>query len=261
MDQNIKLLLFIKISTFILLTWIYYINSELVQLYNLKCTFNKSPDKNYNLSKRFDKKSYRILAKYKQNKDSNDIYLKEIFENNGENKKRNIFNNENCRTGKNKQSNRNLLNKAQYYIDVIDYNNGMFDGKNFHFEKKWLKKRDYDEFRKQKRRSGEIALKKIKFRSYGLGITIFSFFLFLGIGLAVLPKLPFLKGVWDAIEKAQFFIQLKGAIEVAETYVNNYLYVILFIVLMVILSAIVIIVIYKILRNNEKYEKIKLMIE
>ncbi|SBT85663.1 fam-m protein [Plasmodium malariae] len=254
MDKKVKLLLFIKIFTFILLTWICYFDSEL-------CTYNKSIDKNYKHCKKFYTKSYRTLAKCKQNNNSNNVCLKEMLENNGVNNQRDISNNVKCREGKNKPSNRSLLNKAQYYVKIIDYNNGMFDGKHFHFEKKWIKKRDYDEFVEKKRKISDIALKKIKLRSYGFGVTIIFIFLFLGIGLAVLPKLPFLQVIWKTIEKASYFQSFKAAIESVERYVNNNLYILLYIVLMVILSVAVIIVIHKILRNNEKYTKMWLINE
>ncbi|SBS93846.1 Plasmodium exported protein (Pm-fam-a like), unknown function, partial [Plasmodium malariae] len=115
-----------------------------------------------------DSRSYRLLAKYKQNKDSNISCLKEEKTFSG-----------NMNEGKNSQSNRSPLNKAQYYTEIIDYDNGMFDGKHFHFEKKLIKKKDYDDLLEIKRRICDIALKKIKFRKYRYGaFMIFLFFLF-----------------------------------------------------------------------------------
>ncbi|SBS96010.1 Plasmodium exported protein (Pm-fam-a like), unknown function [Plasmodium malariae] len=183
-----------------------------------------------------------------------------MFVNNGENNEGDISNNEKCRKGKNKQSNRSLLNKAQYYTEIIDYNNGTFDGKHFHFQKKWIKKKDHDDFLEKNRRICDITLEKIKFRKYRFGVAIFIIFLFLGIGLAVLPKLPFMESVWTSINNS-LPEALKGAIEAAQKYVNNYLYLILYTALFVILSIMLIIAIYKILRNNEKYNKIKLITE
>ncbi|SBT85799.1 fam-m protein [Plasmodium malariae] len=253
MDQKIKMLFFIKISTFILLTWIFHFNSEL-------STFNKSINKNYKPSKKLDTRSYRILRKYKKENNSNNVFLKKMFVNNGENNEGDISNNEKCRKGKNKQSNRSLLNKAQYYTEIIDYNNGTFDGKHFHFQKKWIKKKDHDDFLEKNRRICDITLKKIKFRKYRFGVAIFIIFLFLGIGLAILPKLPFMESVWTSMDNL-LPNALKEAIETAQKYVNNYLYLILYTALFVILSIILIIGIYKMLRNNEKYNKIKLITE
>ncbi|SBS98933.1 Plasmodium exported protein (Pm-fam-a like), unknown function, partial [Plasmodium malariae] len=119
----------------------------------------------------------------------NIVCLKEKFPNNEDIEYKNISNNAKGANRRSKQSNRSLLNKAQYYTEVIDYNNGMFDGKHFHFEKKWIKKKDYDDFLEKKRRICNIALKKIKFKNYGYIVTMFVIFLFFGIGLPVLSNL------------------------------------------------------------------------
>ncbi|SCN12440.1 fam-m protein [Plasmodium malariae] len=181
MVHKIKLLFFIKIFTFILLTWIYQFNSEL-------CTFNKFGDKNYNPSEKLDTGCYRILAKDKQHNDSNNVYSKEKFTNNEENNQKEIYKNEMFRKRKSIQSNRSMLNKAQYYTEVIDYNNGIFDGKHFHFQKKWIKKKNYDTFLEKKRRICNIALKKIRFRKYRYAVFMLFFFFLLGIGLPMSCK-------------------------------------------------------------------------
>ncbi|SBT85457.1 fam-m protein [Plasmodium malariae] len=248
MNQKIMLFLFIKISTFILLTWVYDFYSEL-------STFNKIIDKNYNLSKKLDTRNYRLLAKYKLNSHSNNMCLKEIFEDNEENKQRDLSNNEKWIKEKNKQSSRNLLNKAQYYIEVIDYNNGMFDGKHFHFQKKWVKKRDFDTFIAKKKRIGDISLKKIKFRSYKFGFVIFFIFFLLGIGLPVSSAFNFSDGS-DVGNTILSFLQSKLGLGS-----NGNAYILLFAVTFIMLAVLIIIAIYKILNNNEKYQKIKLMME
>ncbi|SBS99478.1 Plasmodium exported protein (Pm-fam-a like), unknown function [Plasmodium malariae] len=109
--------------------------------------------------------------------------------NNEEWKKKYISNNERVSIGRKKQSNRSILNKEQYYTELIDYNNGMFDGKHFHFEKKWIKKKDYDNFLENRKRIRHIALKKIKFKNYGFGVVLFFIFCFLGIGIPALPEI------------------------------------------------------------------------
>lgn len=77
---------------------------------------------------------------------------------------------------KSKQTNRSLLKNAEYYTDVIDYNNGLFDEKHVHIDKKWIKQKGYNDFLEKRRRIGDIALKKIKFRNYGFGVVMFFFF-------------------------------------------------------------------------------------
>ncbi|KAI4834039.1 uncharacterized protein MKS88_000185 [Plasmodium brasilianum] len=253
MEQKIRLILFIKIVEFIFSTWICHFNN------NLRLC-NESLNNKFNLDRKSYTSYYRSLAKYKQKKDSNILGLREDIPNNLEHKKRNISNSENRSEGRNKKSNGSLLNKAQYYSEVVDYNNGMFDGKHFHFEKKWIKKKDYDNFLQKKRRICDITLKKIKFKNYGFGVAIFLFFFLLGI------LLPTLRGFEMSLTKVkrkekqvllEFIEQLKTLTKLEE----GHIYLILFGVLMIILSILVIITIYKILKNNEKYNKIKLMTE
>ncbi|SBS92911.1 Plasmodium exported protein (Pm-fam-a like), unknown function, partial [Plasmodium malariae] len=224
------------------------------------CTYNKSNDRNYKHCKKFYTKSYRTLAKCKQNNNLNNVCLEEMFENNGENHQRDISNNEKCRKGKNESSNRRLLNKAQYYTEIIDYNNGTFDGKNFHFEKKWIKKKDYDCYLEKRRRICNIALKKIKLRSYGFGVFLFFLFFLLGIGIPALYGINSLNIKWSDIEKHPFWKYFKDPIKsIVPKEIRPYIHIISFSILIIIISVILIVVIYKILRNNEKYNKIKLI--
>ncbi|SBS93620.1 Plasmodium exported protein (Pm-fam-a like), unknown function [Plasmodium malariae] len=229
-------------------------------------TFNESLDEIC----KFDKKLYignnRLLAKYKQNKDLNISGLKENIPYNTDYEKKDIYNNERGAKGKNKQSNRNLLNKAQYYTEVVDYNNGMFDGKYFHFEKKWIKKKDYDTFLEKNRRIKNIALKKIKFRSYGFGIAIFFFFFLMGIGLPILRAYESVEGAHFTPFKTcwEFIYTTLGLGADGETQVIpgvEYFFLAIFVFLIILLAVSLIVTIHKILRNNEKYEKIKLMVK
>ncbi|SBS96596.1 Plasmodium exported protein (Pm-fam-a like), unknown function [Plasmodium malariae] len=221
---------------------------------------------------KFDKKLYignnRLLAKYKQNNDLNISGLKENIPYNTDYEKKDISNNERGAKGKNKRSNRNLLNKAQYYTEVVDYNNGIFDGKHFHFEKKWIKKKDYDTFLEKNRRIKNIALKKIKFRNYGFGIAIFFFFFLMGIGLPILRAYESVKGAVFTPFKTcwEFIYKILGLAEGANGQTSNsvvpgveYFYIAIFVFLIILLAVSLIVTIPKILRNNEKYEKIKLM--
>ncbi|SBT00829.1 Plasmodium exported protein (Pm-fam-a like), unknown function, partial [Plasmodium malariae] len=148
--------------------------------------FNRSVNEKFDLDHKFGTINHRLLGKHKQYMSSNNIELMDDMSNYGECKIRNLSNNEKGSKEIKKQANKRILDKAQYYTEVLDYNNGMFDGKYFHFEKKWVKKKDYDTFLEKKRRIQNIALKKIKFRSYGCGITIIFFFFLLGIGLPIL---------------------------------------------------------------------------
>ncbi|SBS93598.1 Plasmodium exported protein (Pm-fam-a like), unknown function [Plasmodium malariae] len=224
-------------------------------------TYAKSIHKNCDLDRKSDTRNYRLLSKYKQDKISNNLELKDYISNDGESKKRNKSNNEKGIKGTKKQPNRSILNNAQYYTDVVDYNSGMFDGKHFHFEKKWIKKKDYDNFLEKKRRLGDIALKKVKFKNYVFGVAIFFIFFLLGIGLPILRGLKLSLGSTEyqaTIIDNQILNFLKKILGLQK---EGYAYILLFAVTFIMLSILIILAIYKILRNNEKYQKIKLMNE
>ncbi|SBS95622.1 Plasmodium exported protein (Pm-fam-a like), unknown function [Plasmodium malariae] len=223
--------------------------------------FNKYLVDNCNIRRKLDTINDRLLAKYKQDNCSNTVVLKEDTQYNRECEKKNISSYKKWTNEKNKKYNRNLLNKAKYYTEVVDYNNGMFDGKHFHFEKKWIKKKDYDNSLENKRRICDIALKKIKFRSYGFGVTLFFIFLFLGIGLSILPIFDFWKSLESKFESAPLIGTLYKSIDGLNKHEQFYVYLALFSVIIIMFSVMLIIGIYKILRNNEKYNKIKLMSE
>ncbi|SBT01558.1 Plasmodium exported protein (Pm-fam-a like), unknown function, partial [Plasmodium malariae] len=145
--------------------------------------------------------------------------------------------------------------------EVIDYNNGMFDGKHFHFEKKWIKKKDYDDFLERKRRICDIALKKIKFKNYGYIVAMFVIFFFFGIGVPILSNLESLDTAWKGLRGTNILKILYDAVENWGKTVNSYIYLTLFSVLMLTLIIVLVKGICKILRNNEKYNKIKLITE
>ncbi|SBS94728.1 Plasmodium exported protein (Pm-fam-a like), unknown function, partial [Plasmodium malariae] len=215
-------------------------------------SINKSLYDILKVNRKLGIRNYRLLAKCKEKKGSNIVELNEDMANNVKCEKYSLYNNEKALTKKKKKSNRYPLNKAQYYTEVTDYNNGIFDGKYFHFEKKLIKKKDYDSFLEEKRRIRDITLKKIKFRSYGFGIVIFFLFFLFGIGLPILHGLEYLKNVLSPLET------LLGS---AGDQAKKYSFLISFGILIIILSIIILVSIPKILKNNEKYKKIKYMTE
>ncbi|SBS96159.1 Plasmodium exported protein (Pm-fam-a like), unknown function [Plasmodium malariae] len=221
----------------------------------------KSVDDNFYLGKKLDTRYYRSLSKYKQDNDSNNICLRERFSNNGVNERRDIFNDKKVVRKKNQQLIRSSLNNAQYFTEILDYNKGMFDGKHFHFEKKWIKKKGYDYFLERNKRICDIALKKLRFRKYRIGVAMFLIFLLLGIGIPILSKLSFFKDIWDKITQDSLWNTFKKFIDPLIKGKEFYIFIALFSVLMTMLSIMLIIVTYKILRNNEKYNKIKLIRE
>ncbi|SBT00975.1 Plasmodium exported protein (Pm-fam-a like), unknown function [Plasmodium malariae] len=233
--------------------------------------FYKSSDDTLKIDRKLEIRNYRLLAKYQQKKGLNIIELNEDIGNKVQCDKEATYNNKNLLREKKKKSNKYPLNKAQYYTEFTDYNNGIFDGKYFHFEKKWIKKEDYDNFLKKKRIIHDTLLKKIKFRSYGFGVVLFIFFLLLGIGLPILRGIELGKDapfktfsyIWKPIYKAFSSSVSTQRAQVGTEAVPGvqYFYLVLFSVLMIILAVLVIVFITKILRNNEKYKKIKYMTE
>ncbi|SBT01640.1 Plasmodium exported protein (Pm-fam-a like), unknown function [Plasmodium malariae] len=257
MNKRIKTNIFIKIAAFIILEWISNFD-------NYKCIFIKFANENCNYDGKLYTRNYRLLAKYKQDNDSNNVLLKERFPNNEVKKQTNISHNEKVTRGKSNQSNKSLLNKAQYYTEIIDNSSVIFDGKHFHFEKKWIKKKHYDSFLEKRRRICDIYLGKIKFKSYGFVIVLFFIFFLVGIGIPILhgvgllqtigtwmTKLPVVENCWKFLEHIFESISLT----------QEHLYILSFGVLLIILTITLIIGVLKILKNNEKYKKLKLMTE
>ncbi|SBT86044.1 fam-m protein [Plasmodium malariae] len=224
-------------------------------------TFNKFVGENFMQCRILDKRNYRLLAKSIKDKDSNNIYLNEFFQNNDKKENKFITNNKKWNKEKNTKSNKSSLNKAQYYTEIIDYNNGIFDGKHFHFEKKLIRKKDYDAFLEKKRRIRDISLKKIKFKNYRFGSTIFLLFLLLGIGLPILQGLNLLQKAGDWIKSLGSMSSVWTTIEGCLGTAKNHFFLIAFSTIIIILVVILVIVIPKILRNNEKYNRIKAMYE
>ncbi|KAI4839641.1 hypothetical protein MKS88_002198 [Plasmodium brasilianum] len=251
MEQKINLLVIIKIAEYVFLTLICHFNK-------FECIAKKSSHENWHIGEKFYTKNYRLLAKYEQLKDLNNAWLKEKYQNSVANGQKHISNSDKVAKGRNQKSNRSSLNKAQYYTEVIDYNNAMFDGKHFHFEKKWMKKKDYDDLVEKNRRISNITEKKIKFRSYGFGLALFLLFFLLGIGFPILKVLGTSKilGTTDPFE--QFLTYIKNYL--GKIYLpEKYFYPLSFAIVIILLAVTIIISISKILINNEKYKKIKLM--
>ncbi|KAI4833923.1 fam-m protein [Plasmodium brasilianum] len=246
MEKNIILILIIKFYAFILLRCLFHLEND--------STYRTSINNNYKLGKIIVIRNYRLLAKYKQDVYSSNSVLRRDMSNKLKYEKKDIHNKEKAIKEKNSKYNRSLLNQAQYYTEFNDYNNGMFDGKHFHFEKKWIKKKKYDDFFEKNKRIGNIALNNIKFRSYSFGVAIIFLIVLLVIGYPILHRYGLLKKAGDQILN---FLKLNEKLGGVEPYIC----VILYGILIVLLSLILIIVFPKILINNEKYNKYKLMTE
>ncbi|SCP03061.1 fam-l protein [Plasmodium malariae] len=197
LERKIKIIVLIKIVVFIFLTRICHIKSDVRP-------FSKSMNEHFELDKKSGTRNYRLLAKYKQDKYSNALGLKEEMTNNGMKKKKDISNNMEGYTGKRKHSNGIPSEFKGNCKSYMKKNKCMFETKNYsYFEKKIFKEMDFMDFLKNN--------KTISNKSYGKVIRkkcvlLFVLPLLMFFLLSVLPIVDLSwglidgnKGLWDAI--------------------------------------------------------------
>ncbi|KAI4840607.1 fam-m protein [Plasmodium brasilianum] len=187
MEQNIKLLYFFLIATFVFLAWI-------CNFYHDVSTFNKYLDYNCSDGIELFTRNYRILAKYKQYKDSYIVRLKQDILKNIESEEKILYNNEKGNNEKNPQFNRSSLNREGLYTQTKDKNDEIFDSKHLNFEQKLIKKSISDFL--EKRRTRNIISKKIKYKSYEFGVGLFFISLLLAIGFPILHGCQVFEIAW-----------------------------------------------------------------
>ncbi|SCN12540.1 fam-l protein [Plasmodium malariae] len=157
MKEKITFLFFKKISIFILLSWICHIN-----------TYTSRHNKSFfecdkHLSKLYAR-NYRLLAKYKQDKDSSIVCLNEQIPN-GVNNKIAIANNEKYAERKKEQSNGILPTNARSHRKDTKSKSCIFETKKYsHLEKKIFKELDYADFLKNNITISDKIYKKIIFK-------------------------------------------------------------------------------------------------
>ncbi|SBT85958.1 fam-l protein [Plasmodium malariae] len=166
MEQNLKSIIFFKICVFVLLTWICHHNSDMIM-------FNNPMDVNCMFHRKIDKRNYRLLTKYKHDKNSIITGLNEDVPYNKLNKKKDISNNEKWETGKKELSSRCFSRNMG--VDKKDMKNKscIFETKKYsHMEKKIFKELDYQNFLKKNRTITNKTYKKIISKKYGLRLAI-----------------------------------------------------------------------------------------
>ncbi|SBT85634.1 fam-l protein [Plasmodium malariae] len=197
MEKKIKSQLFIKIPKFTLLSWICYI-------YIYMSTFNKYLDENYIYSRKIHGTAYRILSKYKQDKYSNALVLKEEMTNNGMKKKKDISNHMEGYTEKRKHANGSPSEFKGNCKSYMKKNKCMFETKKYsHFEKKIFKEMDFMDFLKNNKIISNKFYRKIIRKKCVLQFVLPLLMFFL---LSVLPIVDLSwvladgkNGLWDAI--------------------------------------------------------------
>ncbi|KAI4838048.1 hypothetical protein MKS88_003471 [Plasmodium brasilianum] len=165
MEKQINIQIFIKISTFVLIFW----NSN---FYNVS-GFNKSLNENYIIDRKIGTRFYRLLGKYKPNKNSSILELREKIPNDGVNEKVDICNNEKGKTGLNNKLSENWLKNVKGRNLTMKNKSCIFETKKYSsIEKKIFKELDYEDFLKNNKTISGKIYKKIILKKYGLRIAL-----------------------------------------------------------------------------------------
>ncbi|SCP02948.1 Plasmodium exported protein, unknown function [Plasmodium malariae] len=128
MKQKNKFLFFNIIAIFIFLSWVYYFNNE--------NTFNISLNENCRHRKKLDTKIYRLLAKYKRNKDSSVVFVKVKVPIKEEYAEKDVFNKDEVLRRKNNQSGKHISNNIRDYELSRKKNSSVCTRRDSHFGKR-----------------------------------------------------------------------------------------------------------------------------
>ncbi|SBT85662.1 fam-l protein [Plasmodium malariae] len=165
MEQKITSMLFKKISTFILLSWICHI-------YIYTRTYNKFLDECNNHRRKLYTRNCRLMAKYNQDKNSSVVCLKEETTNSA-NYEKDICNNVKCASVKKNQSNGCLQRNARGQKMYMKNKACVFETKKYsHLEKKIFKELDYEDFLKKNRTISDRIYRKIMRKKCGLRLAL-----------------------------------------------------------------------------------------
>ncbi|SBS96933.1 Plasmodium exported protein (Pm-fam-a like), unknown function, partial [Plasmodium malariae] len=133
---------------------------------------NKSLNECYSHRRKIYATNYRLLAKYKQDRDLSFFCLKEDSPN-GVNYKEDISSNEEGEVGKKKHINGSLSTNARRNKKSLKNKSCIFETKKYsHLEKKIFKELDYVDFLKSNRTISDKIYKKILLKKCGLRIAL-----------------------------------------------------------------------------------------
>ncbi|SCP02984.1 fam-l protein [Plasmodium malariae] len=277
MEQTIKILLFIKITTFILLCWICHFYSKVG-------TLMKSLDEKENYRRNIHARTYRLLETYGKDNNSSSLYLKEGLPINGIHKKIDTTYNEKYDSEKRKQSNVCPSRFAGGHQPGVKNKSCVFETKKYsHLEKKIFKELDYQNFLKNNRIISDKLYKKILCKKYRLRLVIPLLLLFILIislildyscnsgfrrGLYKLLSLilgkagmkdfhNFLKSTVGSFFKYTIEVTRNSQKKIAEIYRTPFLNFLIYSILFFILGIIIISGIIYYHKKVKKYEKIK----
>ncbi|KAI4841143.1 hypothetical protein MKS88_000378 [Plasmodium brasilianum] len=172
------ILLRIKIYALILLSETYHFKNDV-------SIFKMSEVDNYKIEKKIDASTYRILAKYKHDKESCAVYLQEYIPKYVSNDKRYISNNEEKTTETKKQSNGRALVNEGGHKQHMKNKSFMFETRSYsRIEKKIFKELDYLDFLQNNRTITNKFFRKMIFKKKKVRICLPLFlFLFLLISI------------------------------------------------------------------------------
>ncbi|KAI4833921.1 uncharacterized protein MKS88_000241 [Plasmodium brasilianum] len=163
MGGKIKFCFLVKIA--IIINWIYHFSSDMG-------IFKKSAYKKNNGSKLYVR-TYRVIAIYKQNKDSRIIGLNEKIQYNVLHEEKDISIKDNENTGKMNSSNRKLSSDFRGHKSPLKYKSSIYETKKCSYlEKKIFKELGYEVFLKNNRTISNKTYKKIMLKKCGLRIAV-----------------------------------------------------------------------------------------
>ncbi|KAI4839844.1 hypothetical protein MKS88_001747 [Plasmodium brasilianum] len=186
MKPKNKLMFSNIIFIFMSLCWVCYISRD-------KNKFNISLDENYNLRKKLDRRTCRLLSKYKPIKDSITVLLKENISNNEKYKEKYVLNDVELTRGRNIHPSKSSSNNIEYYENSRKSKSLVCPRKDPHFGKRILDKIYYSNNVRCAANSDFSFLKRC--RTNKIYFLYALFILFVARILLTIPSIDFTK--WD----------------------------------------------------------------
>ncbi|SBT86378.1 fam-l protein [Plasmodium malariae] len=223
MEQKIKLLLFIKIFTFILLSWACH-------FYIYMNTLNSSLDASYNYRRKIYLRTYRLLSKCKRDKNSNIVCLKEEIQNNRVSENKYIPYDRKKDLGKKKQPLACSRKFLGYHKQDINNKLCILETNKYSIlEKKIFKELDYEGFLKNNKTINDKLYKKILCKKYGLRLFL-PLLVFLLLLSLIIVDLTFPsdnnKGLWGTLgvlDNLKGWLKTKEWLESIVSFLKNYM--------------------------------------
>ncbi|SBT85647.1 Plasmodium exported protein, unknown function [Plasmodium malariae] len=179
MKKKFKLFYFIKIVTFIFLTWIHRFNSEL-------SNFCKYLNENKISNEKLCTRTYRLLAKNKKEVCLNILWKTEVIPNNVVYEKVNIYNNKKVSNIKNKLRKKCTSNNLGGYKQAGKCKSSAYNRVDNYYGKKMLDKIYYKNVLRYSRNDDLKFIKKCIQRKREVFFFLFVFHLVVGVSYALL---------------------------------------------------------------------------